>query len=121
MVLKWMAKPWLKRSAFTFFQVRCHLGLVDGRALEIGGCEKDYIGLLHRFADIQHLKTVFLSDRDRFTAFVQTDHDLYAAVFEIERVRMSLGSESDYRTHFPIEVREVGVFIRVDFCCHNLI
>jgi hypothetical protein len=34
---------------------------------------------------------------------------------------MTLRSESDYRTHFSIEVSEVGVFIRVDFCCHILI
>ena len=66
----------------------------------------------------KHLETVLLGDRDRLTAFVQTDHDLHATVFEVERVRMTLGSKSDYRTHFSVEVSEVGVFIRVDFCCH---
>src|SRR5271166_6952539 len=101
--------------------MRGHLGIIDRSALEIWGREKDDIGLLYRFADIQHLKAVFLGDRDRFTAFVQTDHYLHTTVFEIERVRMTLGSESDYRTHFSIEVSEVGVFIRVDFCWHILI
>jgi hypothetical protein len=64
---------------------------------------------------------MLLRYRGRLALLVKANDYGNAAVLEVERVRMTLGSESDYRTHFSIEVSEVGVFIRVDFCCHILI
>ena len=79
-----------EQECFAFFEVGCHLGFINRRALEVRGCEKDDIGLLCRLADIQHRKTMFLGNRGRFTSFVQADHHFYPAVFQIEGMRVPL-------------------------------
>ncbi len=109
-----------EQERFSLLQMRRHFGFIDRCALEIGGRKENDVRLFRRFTHFQDLKTVLLGDRDRLAAFVQTDHHLYSTVLEVQRVRVTLGSKSDHRTHLSIEVSEVGVLIRVDFCWHNL-
>ena len=113
-------KPMAEQERFSFLQMRRHFGFIDRRALEIGGRKENDVRLLCRFTNFQDWKTVLLGYGDRLAAFVQTDHHVYSTILEVQRVRVTLGPKSDHRAHLSIEVSEVCVLIRVDFCWHTL-
>ena len=91
--------------------MRQHLFLINFRDPEIRRRVKDYIGFLSRFRDIQHSETIPLSDRNRFAALVQTDDDFDPAILEIQRMRMSLGPETDDTAHFVLQIQQVRICV----------
>jgi hypothetical protein len=90
--------------------MRQHLFQINFRDSEIRRREKDYIGFLSRFRNIEHSETILLGDWDGFAAFVQTDDDFDPAILEVQRMRMSLRSEADDSAHFVLQIQQVRIF-----------
>ena len=89
--------------------------LVALRLLGVGQRDHDDVGLPHGFCGGDNLKTLFLRDGNGFAAFVKSDDDRKAAVFEVERVGVTLRAEAEDRQRFVLQHAEVGVFVGIDF------
>jgi len=73
------------------------------------------VGAFHGFGGSDDFKSFFLRDGNGLAAFVKSDDDLEAAVFEVERVGVALRAEAEDRQRFVFEHAEVGVFVGIDF------
>ena len=54
-------------------------------------------------------------DRDRFAVWVQTDDDFDAAIPQVQRMCVSLRSETDYSADFILQIQQVRIFVLVNF------
>jgi hypothetical protein len=91
--------------------MRQHLFLINFRDSEIRRREKDYIGFLSRFRDIEHSEPILLGGLDRFAALVQANDDFDPAILEVQRMRMSLRSEADDSADFVLQIQQVRIFV----------
>src|SRR5207302_5529391 len=77
----------------------------------VGREDHDDVGPLRDFADIADLQARGLHLVARLARRRQTDLDGHAAVFEVQRVRMSLRSVTDDGDFLCANEREVGITV----------
>ncbi len=103
------ARPEVGRDAFP---VEARLFLVvdeDHRGVRLGD-------RVRRGGDLQPRR---LGPGPGLAALVQADHDVYAAVFEVERVGVTLAAVADHGHGFIPEIIEGAVFFVVHLCHFN--
>ncbi|EDY20053.1 hypothetical protein CfE428DRAFT_2642 [Chthoniobacter flavus Ellin428] len=114
-VLKWMAKPWLKRRVLPLLRVGLDVLLESSGLLGVGQRDEDDVGLLHRFTGLVDLEALFLGDRNRLRTLVEADDDLGAGFLEVQCVGVALRTEAEDGEGFAFEDGEISVFVSVDF------
>ena len=118
-VLKWMANPWLNSSVLPLTRCGATSFSYTSAILRSGTARKDHVRFLHGLGGVEDRETLFRRDGARGAAGIQADDDVHAAVLEVERVGMTLGTETDDRAGLGGEEFEVGVFVGVNFGGHG--
>jgi len=95
--------------------------LIDLGDDEVGDSHHDHIGLLDCLGGVKNLEAELLGDLTAFALWVKSDDDLDAALLEVEGMGVSLGTEADHGTGFPLEELQVGIFAGIDFSGHGLV
>src|SRR6266446_2597388 len=98
--LEMHSKSVAEQKRFALFHVRSYLTFIDPCAFEVGRSKKDNISFLRRFADRDDLETMLFCDRDGFALFVEANNDRDAAILQVQRMRVTLRSESNYCAYF---------------------
>ena len=73
-------------------QIRCDRLVVDLLLLHVRYQDHDHVSLLGDFRHLSYLEASFFSLGPGVAAFVQTHHDILAAVFQVQCVGMALAS-----------------------------
>ena len=92
-----------KQERLALAQVGRDVRLENGGLLCVWQSHENNIRPPHRFRGQNHFKTSFLGDRDGLAAFVESDDDIEAAFFQVERMRMALRSEAEHGQGFVLE------------------
>ena len=100
-------------------EVRQDVLHVDVRLLHVGQSDHDHVGATDRLGGIDDLEAVLLGDGAGLGARVEADDDLAAAVLEVQRVGVALGTVAEDGERFVGEHAEIGVFVGVDFGGHG--
>ena len=95
--------------------------LIDLGDDEVGDRHHDHIGLLDCLGCVENLEAELLGNLAALALGVKSDDDLDAALFEIEGMGVTLGTEADHGTGFSLEELQVGIFAGVDFSGHGLV
>src|SRR5262245_14838475 len=95
-----------------FFQVVLQVVVVEGLLMLVGNDHHGHIGPLGGLGVIREdLQAVVFRLGDTGAALLQGDADVQTAVFEIESMGMSLGTEAEDDDIFASQMGEVSVFI----------
>src|SRR6201998_4439120 len=92
---------------------------VNLRSLQVGRREKNDIGFFNGVSHVECLESVFFRYRDRLAAFVETHDYIDPTILEVKGMGMTLRTEPDDRTGFPLQVTQVGILISIHFCWHK--
>ena len=84
-----------EEEALTLAKVRGDIFLVDGWNLEVWDSHKYDVRRTNRLGSRKNFKAVFFCDGNGFAAFVKTDGDFDATIFEVEGMGVALGAEAD--------------------------
>ena len=79
----------------TLAKVRGDIFLVYRWNLEVRDSHKDDVRRTNRLGSGKNFKAVFFCDGNGLTAFVKTDGDFDAAIFEVEGMGVALGAKAD--------------------------
>ena len=71
-VLKWMLKPWVKRSVFPLTKIWADALLIGGGLLGVGDADHDDVSKFHGLGRVVHRESVFFGD---FAALAPRDRD----------------------------------------------
>jgi len=92
-------------------QVRLDVLLVDGWLRGVGRKNHDDVRLFDRVTDRSDRKTRRLRLGLALAAFLQTHANVYAALLQVERMRVALAAVADDRYFLASDQREVGVLV----------
>jgi len=110
-----------EQESLALGEVRGDVLLVNRGNLEIGDSNENDIGATHRLSGGENLEAMLFGDGDGFAAPVETDGHADPAVFEIQRVGMALGAETN-DGHLPFfQGRKVGVRVVIDAGGHGVV
>ncbi len=112
-------EPVAEQQRLALGEMRGHVFLVHVGNLEIRHGEEDHVGFLHGLGGVGNRESLLGGHGARRTAGIQADDHVHAAVLEVERVGMSLGTKPDDRASLGGEDFEVGVFVGVNFGGHG--
>ena len=84
-----------EEEALTLAKIRGDIFLVDGWNLEVRDGHKDDVGRTNRLGSRKNFKAVFFCDSNGLAAFVKTDGDFDATIFEVEGMGVALGAKAD--------------------------
>ena len=93
--------------------------LVDIRLPRVRHGNEDDVGPLHGLGVAVHLEPFAPGHLGRLTPLVEADDDVYAAVLEVQRVRVALRTKAKHRHGFALEDLQVRVLVVIYFCCHD--
>ena len=104
-----------KRERFALGQVGENALFINFRLFLVGRQDHDDIGFFGRFRGGHHFEPRFFRDRPGFASFIEADHDVHAAVFKVERVRVALAAVTDDGDRFAFEQLDVTIGLIVYF------
>ena len=79
-VLKWMLKPWVKRSVFPFGEIWADVLVVGGGLLGVGDADHDHVGKFHGLGGVVNREAIVFGDFAALAAGIEADDDFAAAV-----------------------------------------
>ena len=104
-----------KSKRLAFGHIRSDFRVVDVRADFIGNEHHYNVARLGRFGNAHNGKAVILSHFDVSAAFAQTDNHVYARIFQVHCVCMTLGAEADYCNGLAVEHFHVAISVIILF------
>jgi len=78
--------------------------------------DHDYVCKLRRIFCSVYLQASFFCRFPGFAALIEADDDVYAALFEVQRVRVTLAAVADNGDDLVLQVREVAVAFIIHLC-----
>ena len=113
-------KPMAEKQRVARVEIRCDVLFIDLRNGEVRDGNKDNIGLFHGLGRVIDLKAKLLGHGAAFALGVESDDDFGAALFQIECMGVSLGTEADDGAGFSLEELQIGIFVSIDFGGHGV-
>lgn len=102
------------------FQVRSNFFCVDISLFFVRNQDHCNIGFFYGFRNGFNFKASCLGFGDGFAAFIQTDDDIDAAVFEVQRMGVALAAITDDCDFFAFHYIPVYILIIKYFCHDNI-